>query len=103
MLKLAQQTDLSLLTGGRSNVVVRFCGFPPQGSETHAAPIEDRKNSTRKPQAISSEFISSARIALSADLTVYHFSVFKTLPLSFYIFKPYQNSKSCEVGCVGNI
>lgn len=51
MLKLAQQTDL--LTGGRSDAVVRFCGFPPQGSETQVALTkEDSKNSTRKPQAV---------------------------------------------------
>ncbi len=51
MLKLAQQMDL--LAGGRSDVVVRLCGFPPQGSETQTALTkEDSKNSTRKPQAV---------------------------------------------------
>lgn len=49
--KTTDQVLQCSMTGGSS--VVRFCGFPLQGSETLAAPTkEDSKNSTWKPQAV---------------------------------------------------
>lgn len=60
---------LPLLTGGRI-FVVRFCGFPPQGSETLTAPTEEKsKNSTlkKKKERKKPRLFFTALSALSAD------------------------------------
>lgn len=81
MLRLAQQMEqglLCILTGGRSVDLVIFGGFSPQGSETRHPQKKIAKTPLESPKllfAFEKEFISSGRIALSADFTLYQLSV----------------------------